>query len=99
MKIYITEEEFDAIFEAENELSTSIEAADDEYVQKTIPTINALNRVIDKYKKARSDAMLFNDVRREIRACYLKRGSFINGTELNRMAREAIRKHNNENVL
>lgn len=99
MKINITEEEYDAIFAAENELSTSIEAADDRYTQDTLPIIKALNSVIDKYRNARAEAALFNDVRREIRACYLKRGSFINGTELNRMAREAIRKHNNENVL
>ena len=91
MTICITEKEFEAIFAAENEIATLIEVADEEYIKDTIPIIEALNSVIDKYRRARAKATVFNDVRKVIRSCYLKRGEFINSTELNRLARKAMR--------
>lgn len=52
--IYLTWDEYSAIHESIDNISTQCHAADEEYVNSVEPTLTNLNSIVDKFKNSHS---------------------------------------------
>lgn len=95
MTITITEKEYDAISEVLDQVCTDYEAAfDEEYIQSMTVTIDLVQNVIRKYKKARQRANEFQQARAYVAEHNRNRG--LRPRDIDRMTRQVLKKIKND---
>lgn len=98
MTITITEKEYIAITQVLDQVNTDYEAASDENYLKTMgESINLVNNVIDKYRKARYKANTFQQIRAEVSRH--NRNRCVLAKDIDKMARKIMKQLKEENKL
>lgn len=94
MTITVTEKEYNAIYEVLNQVETDYEAASDKkYLESMSETIDLVNNVLDKYKKARFKAAEFKQVRAYV--AERNRNRCLRPRDIDKMARQLLKKIKN----
>lgn len=95
MTITITEKEYEAILEVLDQVRTDFEAANDkEYLERTEEIMGEVNKVIDKYRRARMKANYFQSVRAEVARYYSNR--MLRPRDIDKLTRKLIKKMEDE---
>lgn len=90
MTITITNEEFDAIYFAINQIENEIESASEEsYIEDATRHQSALNRIVEKYRNARYKANEFQDVRKIV--AEKNKGRNLMSRDIDKLARKYYR--------
>lgn len=90
MTITITNEEFDAICFAIDQIENEIECASEEsYIDDATHRKSALNRIVEKYRNARYKANEFQDVRRIV--AEKNKGRCLMPRDIDKLARKYYR--------
>lgn len=89
MNVTITEKEYDALIFAVGQIEGDLEAATNEdYIHEAETCVVALDRIIEKYRKARYNANYFQTVRAEVS----RHNRNMRPRDIDKMTRKIIKK-------